>query len=204
MNKPAIELHVGQTGPELHFQQAWRAPQEQGFRPATACLRREASHLVVKAELMDDDIFNPETRCHQPFYRCGDVFEIFLRPTHQAAYTELHVGPNNQTFHLHIPSAELFTAHRSDPEAWRQWIVAERRFESGVVVDAGAKRWRVEASIPLAVISDRPVQAGDRWLFSFSRYDYTRGRPEPVLSSTSPHTELNYHAQSEWGTLVFA
>lgn len=204
MNKPVIALGLNQSSTPLTFQQDWRDTEEEGFRPAWAILRREASHLVVQAELTDDDLFNAEPRSHQPFYRHGDVFEIFLRPTRQDAYTELHVGPDNQTFHLRIPSAELFLRHRADPEAWRRWLVPERRFVSRVFLNRATATWRVEASIPLCEVGDDPIQPGDRWLFSFSRYDYTRGRPEPVLSSTSPHTELNYHAQTEWGTLIFA
>ena len=203
MNQPFITLTQGQSSPPLVFRQAWRDVEEGDLRPAWALVRREASQLVVLAELKDDDVYNAESRSHQPFYRHGDVFEIFLRPARQETYTELHVGPDNQTFHLRIPSAELFLRHRADPEAWRRWLVPERRFASRVFVDPAAATWRIEASIPFSLVGDSPVQPGDRWLFSFSRYDYTRGRPEPVLSSTSPHTELNYHAQSEWGTLVF-
>jgi len=71
-------------------------------------------------------------------------------------------------------------------------------------VDKPHACWRVLASIPLERVAEtgRPV-AGDSWLFSFSRYDYTQGKAAPVLSSTSPHQVLSYHRQQEWGTLVF-
>jgi hypothetical protein len=44
----------------------------------------------------------------------------------------------------------------------------------------------------------------ERERIRFSRYDYTRGMGEPVLSSTSPHRRLDFHRQHEWGTLDFA
>jgi hypothetical protein len=42
------------------------------------------------------------------------------------------------------------------------------------------------------------------WRFSFSRYDYTRGRVAPVISSTSPHAKADFHHQQEWGILRLA
>jgi hypothetical protein len=44
---------------------------------------------------------------------------------------------------------------------------------------------------------------GTDWLFSFSRYDCTRGLAVPVISSTSPHAAPSFHRQQEWGTLRF-
>jgi hypothetical protein len=53
-------------------------------------------------------------------------------------------------------------------------------------------------------VCDRPGPlASAEWLFSFSRYDYTRGRGEPVISSTSPHAAPAFHRQQEWGRLRF-
>jgi hypothetical protein len=42
-----------------------------------------------------------------------------------------------------------------------------------------------------------------KWRFSFSRYDYIRGRREPMISSTSPHARPGFHRREEWGTLIF-
>ncbi len=183
--------------------QAWRGGFENGFRPGEVCVTSEGDGLVIEALLEDDDIFNPERRSHEPFFRQGDVFETFLRPENQSAYTELHVGPDNQTFHLRIPSASIFAAQRSDPEAWRPWLVTEPCFRSQVAVERERARWRVQLVIPFSAISPVPVQPGDRWLCSFSRYDYTRGKAEPVLSSSSPHAELDFHRQQEWASLIF-
>jgi hypothetical protein len=66
------------------------------------------------------------------------------------------------------------------------------------------KKWQVIVSIPFKMIVENgmPPSAGDKWLFSFSRYDYTRPEPKPIFSSTSPHAEVNYHRIEEWGTMV--
>ncbi len=71
-------------------------------------------------------------------------------------------------------------------------------------VEPGEGPWTVQVSIPLDMVCEQgKVRTGDRWKFSFSRYDYTRGTATPVLSSSSPHAELSFHRQQEWGTLVF-
>ena len=183
--------------------QGWKADLDPDFRSAEVRVGRGKDALLVWAELQDEDIFNLEARFNHPFYRCGDVFEVFLRPTNQEAYTELHVGPANQNFQLRIPSAATFTEHLANPEGWQQWVVPERFFESQVWIEPGLARWWVLARIPFRSISEQPVKKGDTWLFSFSRYDYTRGKAEPVYSSSSPHAQLSFHRQQEWGTLTF-
>lgn len=65
------------------------------------------------------------------------------------------------------------------------------------------QKWFVFAVIPALAICGKPeLRAGVRWHFSFSRYDYTRGRGEPVISSTSPHPVGDFHRQQEWGELT--
>ena len=183
--------------------QAWRNGLEDDFRAGEVRVTSEGDELVIEAVLEDDDIFNPERRSHEPFFRQGDVFETFLRPTGQAAYTELHVGPDNQIFQLRIPSAAIFAAQRSDPEAWRPWLVSEPCFRSQVAVDRARARWSVRMVIPFSAIGQVLVKPGDQWLCSFSRYDYTRGKADPVLSSSSLHAELDFHRQQEWASLIF-
>jgi len=58
--------------------------------------------------------------------------------------------------------------------------------------------------IPAASVLDRlcPLP-GSQWHFSFCRYDYTRGRPEPVISSTSALAQPDFHRLAEWGNLKF-
>jgi hypothetical protein len=107
-------------------------------------------------------------------------------------------------FQLRIPSAEVFQAQRSNPEAQSAWRVADRRIESRVRIEPEEKRWSALAAIPFDMaIEPGNVRGRTEWLFSFSRYDYTRGVKTPVLSSSSPHAALDFHRQQEWGTLTF-
>lgn len=185
--------------PPAVLAQSWREANEPDFRAGSVRLGWRRGALHVFAELEDDDIFNPETRFNEPAFVCGDVFEIFVRPESQTAYYELHVTPANHHFQLRIPSAEAFRAPRADPGIPPEWRIRDPIFESRTQIDHDAKRWRVHARIPAAHIREGgPPQPGERWFVSFSRYDYTRGREAPVLSSTSPHRQLNFHRQEEW------
>jgi hypothetical protein len=66
-------------------------------------------------------------------------------------------------------------------------------------------QWHVYAEIPAILVCGAAKLPADKpWRFSFSRYDYTQGRPEPVISSSSPHAQPDFHRREEWGTLSFA
>jgi hypothetical protein len=81
-------------------------------------------------------------------------------------------------------------------------LISGDAFRSTVWVEGG--RWVVLAEIPASLVCGAPTPLpGQRWRFSFSRYDYTRGRAEPVISSTSPHPCADFHRQEDWGLLLF-
>ncbi|MEI6167095.1 MAG: carbohydrate-binding family 9-like protein [bacterium] len=191
------------NAPAVESQQAWLVEPEPGFRPLRVKTGWTREALYVYAELEDADIFNPEKRFNEPSFMSGDVFEIFLRPCSQESYVEIHVTPENQKFQLRIPSAREFAEPRAKPGIPQEWFI-DRVIESRVRVNPAAQRWEVAVEIPFAMVCEVFLpRTGDRWLFSFSRYDYTRGREKPVLSSTSPHQVLNFHRQEEWGELRF-
>jgi hypothetical protein len=193
--------------PFVPFQQAWLPQQTPGFCPARASARWTPDALIVYADLTDRDIFNDVTGFNAAFYEKGDVFEIFLRPADQESYFEFHVAPQNQKFQLRLPHANPFDKidrSKSTDDILEPFKIWKPVIESRVRVDAKANRWEVVAAVPFSLVVEKtPVQPGVRWLFSFSRYDYTRGAEKPVLSSTSAHMKLSYHRLEEYGTLVF-
>jgi hypothetical protein len=187
-----------------HLRQAWRTEAEELFRDGNVCAGWSDSSLFIYAELNDDDIFNPTVELNAPSYQAGDVFEIFLRPPEQTSYFEFHVTPQNQKLQLKIPSPEAFRNWDRETGLPRTWLVSDRVIETRVRVHPQEGKWWVLAAIPFEMVAEvKHPKAGSQWLFSFSRYDYTRGQAAPVLSSTSPHQELGFHRQQEWGTLVF-
>jgi len=188
----------------VESQQAWRNELEPGFRPMRVKTGWTRDALYVHAEIEDADIFNPEKQFNALSFTKGDVFEIFLRPCDQDAYFEFHVTPENQKLQLRFPSAAALAAPRAQPGLPPEWFISHRVIESRVRVSTATQRWEVAVEIPFDLVCEMSQPRSDtRWLFSFSRYDYTRGQEHPVLSSTSPHKVLNFHRQEEWGELRF-
>ncbi len=186
------------------FQQAWLPRRDRRLRPTLVRVGWDGKSLLVLADLADDDPFNPVKAYNEFSYEHGDVFEVFLRPETQDAYFEFHITPANQNLQLRFPCAGALKEVRKKgiPPAWK---LDPPLMQSRTRVLAEQKRWLALARIPVRLIGEQgPTRPGARWLFSFSRYDYTRGVANPVLSSSSPHAVCSYHRQKEWGTLVFA
>lgn len=178
------------------MRQAWLEQQESAFRPCSVRCVWRPDALWILAELEDDDIFNPAKQFNEPTFMLGDAFEIFLRPARQEAYYEFHVSPENQRFQLRIPGRGQLAAAVK---------VAAFQIDSRARAIRERRRWEVLAGIPFAHVAEQgQPREGDHWLFSFSRYDYTQGVEQPVLSSTSPHAKCGFHRMEEWGTLLFA
>jgi len=176
--------------------QAWLPEPETSFAPATVWTGWRGESVLVFAELVDRDIYNTATELNQRAFLMGDVLEIFLRAEGCESYVEFHVTPDNQRFQLRIPAAD----QQHDGQ-----LIPGLVFTSTTWVDQRAGRWWVYTEIPVASVCDRAARplCGQQWLFSYSRYDYTRPEPKPVISSTSPHRVPSFHRQAEWGTLRF-
>ena len=189
------------------MQQAWLAQPEPDLLPARVRAGWSADALIVEAELSDADIFNPVTEFNQTAFNNGDVFEIFLRPEGQEPYFEFHVTPTNQLLQLRFANAQQ--VRQLPPTGTLDERLAankiwKSRITSSVRVDAAAQRWFVSAAIPFAmVVETGTMLPGTRWFCSFCRYDHSRGRSKPVLSSTSPHAECSFHRQAEWRPIEF-
>ena len=175
------------------MQQAWLEAPEADFLAAEIRVGWTPTSLLVHADLPDRDIFTQATASNQRMWELGDVFEIFLQAADRSDYLELHVTPPNLRLQLHFPSAGKPATHLDDGA-----------FASWVKIDSENQRWTVHAEIPARLVSGRDsIQAEESWHFSFSRYDASRDRRPPVLSSTSPHRALNFHRIHEWGNFIF-
>jgi hypothetical protein len=183
--------------------QTWRPEQEPDFAPAIVRTGWRGESLLVFAELSDADIYNAATRLNQRIWELGDAFEMFLRPVEQSAYVEFHISPENQRLQLRFPDATWIAELRKTGSIEKVLVQGEA-FRSLTWVQPDAGKWFAYAEIPASSVftQPRPLK-GSQWRFSFSRYDYTRGRKAPVISSTSPHLIANFHHQDEWGLLKF-
>ena len=182
--------------------QAWLPAPEPDFEPAIVRTGWRGSDLLMFAELTDADIFSRATALNQKTWELGDAFEIFLRPVEQTAYAEFHITPNNQRLQLRIPNEPALRAAQKSGVVEPFFMLGDVIRTSTWVMPA-ARLWCAYAEIPAAAVCEKPTPLpGSEWLFSFSRYDYTRGRNEPVISSSSPHQIADFHRQQDWGRLA--
>lgn len=199
---PAVR-RVFASAPVCALRQSWRTELEADFAPATVRTGWRDESLLVFAELEDADIFTSATQPNERLWELGDALEIFLRPAGQQAYSEFQVAPNNQRLQLRYASADaLARARKSNSLA--EALVPGPAFQSRTWVLPGTRAWQALVEIPVASVLDHlDSLPGSQWHFSFCRYDYTRGRIEPVISSTSALAQPDFHRLAEWGTLNF-
>lgn len=177
--------------PSIALRQSWLPDPEQDFLCAEVRVGRITDHVLILATIPDSDIFTRSTEPNQRTWELGDVFEIFLKPDNETFYREFHVTPANTRTQM------AFSAEGNSPK-----ILPDGIFQSRVWIAPG--RWFVLASIPCVTITNRfNIEAGERWRFSFCRYDAFRNGKKPILSSTSPHPVPKFHRPDEWGVMAF-
>jgi len=208
---PAIEttadliavIHAFRAAPVCKLQQAWRTEPEPGFAPATVRVGWRDNTLLLLAELEDADVFTFARHNNERLWELGDTLEIFLRAADQPAYSEFHVAPNNLRLQLGFTSADHSEQARRNG-SFASLIVHDITFNSRTWVLPKINCWYAFVEIPVASVSHAPdCLTGLKCQFSFCRYDYTRGCPVPVISSTSAHSRPDFHCREEWGTLRF-
>jgi hypothetical protein len=192
-----------QSSPQCVLRQTWLDKEEPDFAPGIVRVGWRDESLLVFAELTDADISTRATRDNEYLWQLGDAFEIFLRPDGQTPYLEFHIAPNNCHMQMRFADAQALERLRQTG-SFAEVLVGGQLFSSQVWVRPEARRWFIFAEIPAVSVCEK-VQplANTQWHFSFSRYDYTRGREQPVISSTSAHAQPNFHRQQEWGVMQF-
>lgn len=135
----------------------------------------------------------------------GDVFELFLKPdAARLEYFEFQANPRALVFEM------AFAARGKRPEHYEDGPILGNK--AVVVVDGTLdhpgdkdRSWTVEGRIPwsaFALTGAKP-KPGDSWLFAICRYDYGPEGTKPVLMSSAPLTQPNFHRYEDYGTLRF-
>jgi hypothetical protein len=184
------------------FEQAWLDKEAADFLPGVVRTGWRGDSLLVFAELTDSDIFNDATELNQRAWELGDVFEMFLRVGEDESYVEFQVTPNNQRLQLRYPDAQALAQARKTGRI-ENFLIRTEAFQSLTWIQKENSQWSVYAAIPAAAVCSSQNMENAQWHFSFGRYDYTRGISEPVISSTSPHAQPDFHRQQEWGVMTF-
>jgi hypothetical protein len=187
----------------ISTEQKWRKKASPNFAPMSVRIGWCDDMLLLFAELTDTDIFTCAIANNQRLWELGDVLEVFLRSRTQESYVELQVAPNNKRLQLRYPNARAVT-HARKLGATDHLLIRGKAFMSSTWVCAAEDKWYVFAKIPAKTVCEQAkLSSGVEWFFSFSRYDYTLTRKQPVISSTSPHTTPDFHRQAEWRIMRF-
>lgn len=188
--------------PACELRQSWLAQPDKQFAPATVRVGWRGNSLLVFAELTDRDIFTRATAINQRMWELGDTLEFFLQSSGDPGYSEFHVTPNNLHLQLRFPDSTAVQDSRRN--GMEKYLMTGEVFHSQTWVQSELNRWLVFTEIPASALGLNLISlAGQRWYFSFSRYDASRDGSSPVISSTSPHTKPDFHSRSEWGALNF-
>ena len=198
-----ILREVFEPHPVCALGQAWRPVPEKDWAPGWVRMGWRDGSLRLLAQLEDADIHSEALAHNQRMWELGDVLEIFLQPVPRPDYVELHVTPHNQRLQLRFPGVEAVRQAQAADD-FNRWLLPDGVFFSRTWIQAAHGRWWVYARIPAAAVCGAPQPLPDtRWRFCFGRYDYTRGRPKPVLSSSSALDQPKFHLPELWGTLEF-
>ena len=196
-----------QSRPLLALKQHWRKSPEADLDSGFVSAAWDKEYLYIRATLSDRDIFNPLVGFNLPFYQKGDIFEILIRSRDSEAYFEFQITPQNQVLQLMFPRGSSLSDFKDSGVDMDRLIdtfkVSQRIVDTHAEVDQAKKTWTVLVKIPAAVLaSDSQLRPDDSLRVSFCRYDYTRGKADPVLSSTSDHSIRNFHRQEEWRAMT--
>ena len=196
-----------QSRPLLALKQHWRKSPEADLDSGLVSAAWDKEYLYIRATLSDRDIFNPLVGFNLPFYQKGDIFEILIRSRDSEAYFEFQITPQNQVLQLMFPRGSSLSDFKDSGVDMDRLIdtfkVSQRIVDTHAEVDQAKKTWTVLVKIPAAVLaSDSQLRPDDSLRVSFCRYDYTRGKADPVLSSTSDHSIRNFHRQEEWRAMT--
>ena len=151
--------------------------------------------LLVEAEITDDEVTTRATADNQRMWQLGDVFEAFLQIEGKRDYVELHVTPNNQRMHLHLPGVGGKASEDAVPVPFEQMLVHPVGFRS--TASRTPTGWRVMMSIPASVFRIPVFHPSLALRVSFCRYD-AAATGEPVLSTTADHPVIAFHRPHEW------
>ena len=184
-----------------HFASYWtKTPRAGTF----AYLVWDDDALYYAGSMTDAELRSYGTRRNDSLWD-GDVFELFLKPSaDKPAYFEFQANPKMLVFEMAMPrrGAELgpFT---DAPLLGNKAVVAL----DGTLDQPGDRDrgWTVEGRIPWSAFAKGELKPkpGDEWFFALCRYDYGPEGTVPVLMSSAPLTQPNFHRYEDYGKLRF-
>ena len=164
----------------------------------------DEQYAYFACDFEDSDLY-AQIEEHDGMTWNDDAFEVFLKPeAGETDYFELHVTPRGTTMDLRVLATR------------KQAFEEQARWESGIAgaveLDGTLNKlrdrdvgWTAEMRIPWAAFAETfaPPKAGDAWLFTACRYDYTAHGESPIYHATARFSELSFHRTHEYDWLRF-
>jgi hypothetical protein len=190
---------------DKHWQalgQSWRPGETQeGFNPGWARIQWTDAALHYDIILLGSRPQNRAVKLNERTWELGDVAEIFLHSPDLQRYIEVHVTPENQRLQLVWPVGGLARVRQEKARLEEFTVDAADWVQSST--HSGPGFWVVHAVIPFSTLGLNLQDAMPSLQTAVCRYDYSM-RSSPVLSSTAPLQEPDYHRVDEWQKLALA
>ncbi len=174
--------------------------------PTTCWMLWDSENLYFAAEMKDEDVYACKKNHDDRLWE-EDVIELFLKPREDSPhYYEFEINALGQTLDL------MYPRRGSGYGTFDRWKLFESGIRAAAVIDGTLNNWEdrdqcwtVEAAIPMQAFQKTtkvPVP-GDRWLFTFARYDYSVYLEKPELSHSAPLTKLSFDHYEDYDWLEF-
>lgn len=186
-----------------HFPSFWKGTDN--GRTTRARLLWDDDALYFAASMTDAELVAFGTKRNDTLW-LGDVFELFFRPSdNRPEYYEFQVNPKSVILELPFPkrdTTQFLKLAALPPSGYKAVAQIDGTLDRPGDVDRG---WSVEGRIPwttFAMTGGRPAP-GSVWRFALCRFDYGPKGTEPVLMSSAPLREPNFHRLEDYGRLRF-
>ncbi len=189
-----------------NFYLPWLGKDARRAKTATkARLLWDREYFYFFAEMEDHDLFADITE-HDGALWNNDVFELFFKPQDdKPGYYEFEVNAAGAVLDMFLP--------KRDGGGYNEYARKDKfHIDAKVKLrgtlnkhDGKDQGWSVEGRIPwrdFRHTGGRP-NIGEAWKFALCRYDYTKGQPEPELSTCAPLKKMSFHAYEDYATLKF-
>jgi Carbohydrate family 9 binding domain-like len=184
-----------------HFASFWtKTPRTGTF----AYLVWDDDALYYAASMADAELRSFGTQRNDTLWD-GDVFELFFKPSAlKPEYFEFQANPRMLVFEMAFARRGAKPLDfKTAPLLGSKAVVALK----GTLDRPGDRDegWSVEGRIPWSAFASgggKP-NAGDEWLFALCRYDYGPDGTRPVLMSSAPLSEPQFHRSEDYGKLRF-
>ncbi len=159
--------------------------------------------LYYAAKLTDAELRSFGTERNDSLWN-GDVFEMFFRPDPaKLPYYEFQANPKSVVFEMFFPGGHPgLDSKAAAPLGSKAVAVVDGTLDQPGDTD---RSWTVEGRIPwtaFAPTGGKP-RPGATWTFALCRYDYGPEGTQPVLMSSAPLTQPNFHRKQDYGKLTF-